>query len=112
LKEGYRLRKIKFKAWDKEFKRFSEIGLETQAKDIEYATDYIWCQFTGLCDKNGNEIYEGDTVRHFEETGTIKWVKDRFLVSWENDNCNYREDLSYWCVGGKIEVIGNIYEAR
>lgn len=34
------MREIKFKAWDKEFKRFSEIGLETQAKVIEYATDY------------------------------------------------------------------------
>jgi len=55
------MREIKFRAWDKDLKMWSTIALKYSIKDVNDYTDYEWCQYTGLKDKNGTEIYEGDT---------------------------------------------------
>lgn len=69
-------------------------------------------QFTGLKDKNGKEIYEGDRIRISDEygnedTGFIGY-KERemaFVVDWGNNR--YRRIMDSEDV---IEVIGNLYE--
>ena len=103
-------REIKFRAWDKE-KNEITTTICIGGLHIPYNSNpnnYILMQYTGLKDKNGKEIYEGDIVRntadkyHYE----IKW--DNFESAWslgENGSPIRRYLLSeYW------EVIGNIYE--
>jgi hypothetical protein len=57
-------REIKFRAWLPEFKRM-ETGLFGLRSDglASFNSDAILLQYTGLKDKNGKEIYEGDMTQ-------------------------------------------------
>lgn len=126
------MKTIKFKAWDKINKKMINLrpmgttismgehlcfGCEEWGHNYEsecHATfhpnideDFELIQFTGLLDKNGKEIYEGDVVKLIsEKIGEVVYHEERAAYIFHDIN-NFNELLYE---RHPYEIIGNIYE--
>lgn len=125
-------RAIKFRAWDVEEKQmmdwstmrqsaFNEGGVNVMYEVmVSRNTDYEIMQFTGICDKNGKEIYEGDIVETTSSKGVIEFDKGLFGVNWDYGTdrktmlgaCGTETNLRVMHDGynDRLNVIGNVFE--
>ena len=98
------MRAIKFRIFNKKIKSYIDIHSSAIMIDEldELNDNLIVEQFTGLYDKNGKEIYEGDIVT--DGVGKYKIIYDLKLAGYQ-PYCIFRDDPENYC-----EVLGNIYE--
>lgn len=129
-------RQIKFRAFIPERKKkgmlvATEAYMATQGEpDLETLQSFIYhygecenlMQYTGLKDKHGKEIYEGDILRVFDEVEFMpETAITDFEVVWGDDYPAFTlkgyEDLEYNSLQHattvvKCEIVGNIYENK
>lgn len=112
-------REIKFRAWDKDNEIWQYGFLSDIARGLWKTIDWSKAfEFTGLKDKNGKEIYEGDILQAPKEYQYDARLQGRYATvfnkddgrfepeGWDNYGPNGEDNFSW----ESFEVIGNIYE--
>ena len=115
-------RKIKFRFWSPAGKAFvlnyKYNGLVDELFDEKDFDTLVPQQFTGLIDKNGKEVYEGDLI-DFSCNYTVD-LGDRDIIEYKNQEVYYDEELAGFYFGKDgfqildkimeetIEVVGHI----
>lgn len=101
-------REIKFRAWEHNRKVMIPwvdlLGFSVRGAFLDY--ELVVMQYTGLKDKNGKEIYEGDIFRAPHDFGPAGFETRTGVVKW-HETQGYQ--WNYWLLE-ELEVVGNIYE--
>lgn len=82
----------------------------TSSGKEDFWQDCVWMQFTGLKDKNGKEIYEGDIVNDGNTIMEVKWFEKFSCFCLISDRWMFPHFFGEASDPDNCEVIGNIYE--
>lgn len=103
------MREIKFRAWNPTKNRMSAPyeplgnGYLNGTRPTFWPKNMVFMQYTGLRDKNGKEIYEGDILRHYPHWDDGRTISEATMISpWYCGDWSIEPE--------ETEVIGNVWE--
>lgn len=129
------MRQVKYKAWDKVEKEWIDIkhfgfengelwyvqAIDKNERDIDPpyfpdSNDIELIEYTGMSDRDGVEVFEGDIVelltKYGKDVGVVVFIEGCFKIRWDSKNKfpKNREMIGHYYINSKTKVIGNVYE--
>jgi len=109
LHKGLKMRDIRFRAWHKKEKKMFEVSTLDWNVNGLYVDGFgegnvALMQSTGLKDKQGKELFEGDLIRYEGKVLEVVWEAGRYMGKSKEGG------LSSIRYGGGRKLIGNKYE--
>lgn len=111
-------RGIKFRVWDTKYNVIISWDDISESKTLAILvnnhnrniSNCVLMQYTGLKDKNGKDIYEGDIVEYSRTFKAKIIFQDGGFKIQEPQDKDYGVFLNYFTCNNAVSVIGNVYE--
>ena len=123
------MREIKFRAWHRELEEWTNYSISNiDGNTIDFynkeagfwesdreGEQFTLCQYTGLKDKNGKEIYEGDVIKAISFArwiGVVEYSDENQAFIFDDLDKKYRGKSTVFMnqFDDGFEILGNIYE--